>query len=181
MHSMTPTPERLRELISYDPKTGVLTWRERTKEDISDLAALNGWNARFAGKTAFQHLTPHGYMSGCVLAKTLQAHRVAWAIFYGSWPTHNIDHINGIKTDNCIENLRDVTQVENAMNSKVRVNNKYGVTGVHWCKRANKWRARINKNGKTREIGTFRNFDDAVLARQNAKRAAGYGLTYEGK
>ena len=69
----------------------------------------------------------------------LMAHRVAWAIYYGVWPTGMIDHINGDGLDNRICNLRDVTHKENARNSRRKATNKSGCSGVMRDKHKKKW------------------------------------------
>lgn len=164
-----PTPEDLRKLLRYDPDTGLLFWRERVPEDFTDgkrskeNVCIN-WNTRFSGKESFTAISD-GYKIGCIKGKMLRAHRVVWAVYYGSWPDGFIDHINGYKSDNRIKNLRDVTRVENARNCKLFSSNRTGHTGVHWIGSANKWRARSKINGKCIHIGMFDCKEDAIEAR----------------
>ncbi len=140
----------LRRLVSYDPLTGVLTWRE------SGLRALN-------------HIHPRKYLSGKIHGRMFWAHRVAWAIHYGEWPSHVIDHINGNPSDNRIINLRVVTQAENRKNSRSYRTNKSGVTGVSWFARDGVWKASIQVNNKTLHIGYFKDIESAAAARKDAE------------
>lgn len=157
-----PTPTVLRQLLRYEPETGKLYWLERP-----DAPA---WNRAHAGGEALTFKMSNGYLSGTVLARTVWAHRVAWAVHYGAWPEHQIDHINGDKTDNRIANLRDVTDAENKRNSPRYRNNTSGVSGVRWHEGRKQWRAFLAK----RQIGSFADYESAVAARLRAERENGY-------
>lgn len=96
------SPTDLLELLSYDPDTGELHWKKRDEKWFSDKGrSASGnrslWNARFAGKLAFTAVSAQGYLHGTIFLKGYSAHRVAWAIFHGAWPSDFIDHINGDK------------------------------------------------------------------------------------
>jgi hypothetical protein len=160
-------PAQLRELLSYDPETGDLTWLPRGEEMFSRRRSWLMWNTRFAGKPAFRTAC-HGYWAGLVFRKKFKAHRVAWALHYGRWPTAVIDHINGDPLDNRIGNLRDVEQSENLKNMRIKRAHSSGVLGVY--RNYNRWVAHI---GRTR-IGFFATRDEAVSARKAAERAHGY-------
>lgn len=96
-----------------------------------------------------------------------KVHRVLWALAYGYWPTLDIDHINGIRDDNRLSNLRECTRADNARNrNKANKNSKSGVTGVFWHKLKRKWEARIGVNGSTVYLGAFIDKDDAIAARK---------------
>jgi len=158
--------ERLRQMLTYDPETGVLTWRHRPEGPAN-------WNARYAGKPA-GGLDARGYMRIRIGKRNYFSHRVAWAIHHDRWPRHTIDHINGDKVDNRISNLRDVPQLVNLRNQKMNSNNASGHNGVHWHKRDRRWLAYISVNGKQRRLGYFTDLDDAVAARRAAERLHGY-------
>lgn len=96
----------------------------------------------------------------------LKVHRIAWFLYHGEWPRFTIDHINRIKNDNRISNLRDVTQFINCQN---RSDNKSGIVGVYWDKRESKWRAKIRKDGKMVGLGYFDDINDAAKVRRNAE------------
>lgn len=172
-----PTPDELRQLLRYEPETGKLFWRARTPEMFADgghtaAHVCARWNSKFSGKEAFTACS-RGYPVGAIWGTNIQAHRAAWAIYHGEWPTHRIDHIDGNPGNNRIENLRDVTQAENMRNISRRSDNTSGATGVYWRKQRMKWGAYI-KADKIIPLGSFKTFDEAVAARKEAEKALGY-------
>tara|TARA_R110000803_G_scaffold51177_1_gene105931 strand:+ start:686 stop:1198 length:513 start_codon:yes stop_codon:yes gene_type:complete len=148
--------------FSYNKKTGIIYWT----------------NGRRAGKEAFTYTSKRGYRAttfrGVTFETTLSAHRVAWLLHTGEWPSGQIDHINGDKVDNRILNLRDVVNAENARNCCLRSTNKSGVPGVYVHSQTGKWTAQINAFGKTVGLGCFGSKSDAIIARKSAERVLGY-------
>lgn len=121
------------------------------------------------GKPCGQHVNCHnGYIKVFVNEKTLQAHRVIYAIVHGEMPGE-IDHINKDRADNRIENLRNVSHSVNIHNSRVPKTNTSGFPGVDWDARNRKWHARIMLNNQRVSLGRFEDFDEAVYARKMAK------------
>jgi hypothetical protein len=174
-----PSPELLRKLLRYEPETGELYWRERTPDMFprGKQTALHNcsiWNGRFAHKPAFTSTTKWGYRQGSVFNKKLTGHRVAWAIQHGAWPSHEIDHINGVRDDNRLANLRDVTSSENGRNSRKPAHNTSGSVGVSWCESRGKWVAYIRTNGKVVNLGRFSQKVDAIAMRRSAELEHGY-------
>jgi hypothetical protein len=169
-----PSPELLRKLLRYDPDTGKLYWRERTSQVMPDGNYRRRWNNRFSGKEAMTAPDGHGYFVGRIFGKKHLAHRVIWAMVNNEWPIEDIDHINGSRGDNRIENLRHVSRVENSRNSAMKSNNTSGVVGVSWSRRDKRWRAGICIDGKEIFIGNFIDKADAIKARKNAEVAAGF-------
>ena len=98
-------------------------------------------------------------------------HRIIWAYHYNAiFSNLQIDHIDGNKANNMIENLRLATHSQNNFNNKRAFrNSKSNILGVFWCKKANKWRARISKNNKNIYLGFFVNQEDAIAARKAAE------------
>lgn len=168
------SPEVLRKLLDYDPATGLFVWRPRD----AYMFTLNGfcerWNARYAGVPAL--CTPHvnGYLYGAVMGRNMLAHRAAWAIVNGAHPEFEIDHINGVRTDNRIDNLRSVTSAENKRNQARPLTNSTGVIGVTRHRRDGRWQAQIQVGGKNVYLGQFKTMDEAVAARQSAERVYGF-------
>lgn len=169
--AMRPLPdvEVLRQLLRYDPQTGKLFWLPR-----ADGPRALQWNARYAGQEAFTCVSKYGYHCGGILRKTYQAHRVAWVIYYGSEPYGEIDHMNGNRSDNRIQNLRDVSHAINARNRVKSTKNTSGVMGVTYCRKDRKWAARIRIRGSEVFLGNFDTKKEAVQARKKAEPQYGY-------
>lgn len=153
----------LRELIDYDPETGSLTWRHRVDAP--------GWSTRWAGKPCGAK-SARGYVNVGLMGKTMQAHTIAWIIATGGPPSGEIDHINGVRWDNRLCNLRDVSRVQNQRNLPIQKNNRSGHPGVERFR--GKWRAVIVVDRHPIRLGTFPSFDQAKAARVAAEKAHGF-------
>lgn len=132
------TQSELKKLLSYDPETGIFTW-------------LAGQRV---GKIAGTP-TSKGYFRIKINRKDYKAHRLAWLYFYGKFPNDALDHINGIKTDNMVSNLRECNATENNWNTGIGRTNTSGAKGVSWHKRDSEWQAQISINGKRTHLGNF--------------------------
>jgi hypothetical protein len=95
-----------------------------------------------------------------------RAHRLAWFYCYGEWPSDQLDHINRIKTDNRIDNLRESSAALNQQNLSKMCSNTSGFTGVTWNKRRNAWIAQIGVGNSGKYLGQFADVEDAVAARK---------------
>lgn len=168
------TPTALRTLLYYDPFTGEFTWRPRPREWCGDAAAHARWNTTYADKPAFTTVHKTGYKRATLLGRTYVAHRIAWAIFYGEYPSGEIDHINHDKTDNRIANLRDVSGSENQKNRRLPADNRSGMIGVRWDKTRQKWRAYAYAEGRRFTLGYYVCWAKAYLARRMAEQRYGY-------
>ncbi|MCK9544728.1 MAG: HNH endonuclease [Novosphingobium sp.] len=172
-----PPPEVLRQLLRYEPETGKLFWRRRGPEWFPSQGTMKSFNTQHAGKEAFTSVSD-GYRTSSIAymgrAFSLRAHRVIWAIVHKSWPSGEIDHINGVRDDNRIENLRVVSLRENCRNQRLRKTNTSGVAGVCWDKRDMKWRSRICADGRYISLGNFSRLEDAAKARAKAEVRYGY-------
>lgn len=174
-----PTPEQLRQLLCYEQETGKLFWKNRPLEMFagSKLGAdvqCATWNSRWAGKEAFTATGPNGYRRGRVLSQNHQAHRVIWAMLHNAWPDKDVDHINGVRTDNRSSNLRLASRSENLSNTSSRAGSSSRFLGVCWNKQMRKWVAQISHQGKRRGLGYFEREEDAALAyNAEAKRLFG--------
>ena len=116
-----------------------------------------------------------GYWYVRVNGRSMKVHRIVWAMANGRNPDGDIDHINGIVTDNRIFNLRSVCRSENAKNQKRRKHNTSGVTGVARYGMSGKWWAYIWIDGKNKSIGYFDSIEEATEARIGAEiKAGGY-------
>lgn len=169
------TPEVLRELLDYDPETGVLTWKHRDVkwfrdgERISAQGAANIWNGRYAGSQAFSFNRQSGYVHGNVLSRKYKAHRVAYAMMTGEWPKDDIDHIDGVRDNNRWSNLRAATKSENCRNCGPR-NRTTGYKGVYPVSNSpGLFQCLFRDEGKLRYLGSGR--DPEELARLWDKHA----------
>lgn len=154
------TQKRLKELLDYNPDTGIFKRRisQSRRNKVGEIAgSIN-----------------NGYRLIRADVKRYSAHRLAWLYMYGEFPKGHIDHINHDRDDNRIENLRDVTFIENNMNMSLRKTNKSGVIGVYFAKHARKWHARINIKGKQIHLGYYKEKLGAELARRLAEEFYGY-------
>lgn len=178
-----PTPEQLRQLLRYDPETGKLYWLPRPIEMFGHCTPAHqervraAWNGAWAGKEA-GYTDDYGYISVTLFHHRRNAHRIAWCIVHGEWPKLQIDHINGIRGDNRIVNLRVVTHAENQQNMRLSRVNTSGVTGVYWCARTKKWRAEVICNRRRYRLGRFSDLQEASRAVEAKRRLLGIPTTH---
>lgn len=149
-----PTAEALATL-QYDPETGAFTWR--------DLPGREKWAGKPAGSIGLR-----GYLRIPLKGASHSAHRLAWLIVTGHWPTDQIDHINGDRADNRFANLREATNSQNNANKAPRAG-RVLPKGVHWHKQFRKYQALIQHDGKVRYLGRF---DDPAVAGEAYRKAA---------
>jgi len=149
----------LRDLLDYDAETGALTY----KRDAGR------WGVLKAGTLA-GCINRCGYVQIMLHRKALLGHRIAWALTYGDWPSGHIDHINGMRADNRIANLRDVSHGENLQNRHhANATNKLGLLGVSQQSK-NRFRAKIKADGVKHNLGSFDTPEEAHAAYLEAKR-----------
>ena len=146
--------EEVAALLSYDPQTGLFTHK------------VDGHKRKAGAVTG--RLDTKGYVRIRLLGYEFKAHRLAWLLTYGMWPTAEIDHINGCPSDNRIMNLRDVSVAVNGWNrAKAMRNNKTGVLGV--CEMNGKFVAQIGVDGKRVRLGAYDTVEAATAAYGKAK------------
>ena len=148
------TPERLRELMHYEPLTGHFTWR------INSAVAKPGQRA--GGGHSL------GYRAVGLDYKKYLEHVLAYLYMTGEWPAGEVDHINGDKTDNRWSNLRLATRSQNGHNKGLHPRSSTGISGVN--KHGNKFRARIWDNGVVIDLGCFASLEAAAKARAAAEK-----------
>ena len=137
-------------------------------------STCDSWNAKWAGRLALNHITAYGYRVGALLGVKLLAHRAALIIYHGRQISDHIDHINGIRHDNRLVNLREVTRQMNNRNACLYSSNTSGVPGVIWEESRKAWAVKINFDGKQRRIGRFKDKEEAIAARREAEAQHGY-------
>lgn len=151
--------DEIRRLLTYDQSTGLFRWRGSPSNFVK------------AGRAAGS-LTDRGYLRVMLKGKSYLAHRLAWLIVHGEWPRGEIDHINGVRVDNRMSNLRAVSRNENSQNlHKAPSNNKSsGLLGASFVKQCGRWVARIRVDGKRIHLGHFATAEQAHQAYLDAKR-----------
>lgn len=156
---------RVRELLDYNVDTGVFTRR------------VNCSNTKAGAIAGSVH--KDGYLQIAIDGRRYLSHRLAWLYVHGRWPCFEIDHINGIRTDNRIVNLRDVPKAVNQQNLKAAPRGKASGAplGVTWYRKSRKWRAQIAVDGKQMHIGYFDTVSDAHEAYLQRKRQVHEGNT----
>lgn len=137
------TQSYLKEILNYDPETGLFTWKVEKDRNISG-ADIAGYLDK-----------SDGYFRIRIGKRHYKAHRLAWLYIHGRWPSEQIDHINRNRSDNRLCNLRECTHAQNQQNrsSVKKSSSKY--LGVSWDNLRSKWRAQIQINGKNKNLGAF--------------------------
>lgn len=177
---LIPTPSDLRQLVSFNASTGEFMWKARSVSWFSGGGQhcaehdCRVWNAKYAGKPAGSLDKSVGYLRLSVLGGKIWAQRAAWMIAFGEVPNGQIDHIDGDKLNNRIENLRVVSMADNRRNQKRPHTNSSGVIGVTWNPKNKNWNARIQVDGKTVHLGSFSDLHDAAEARKLADIKFGF-------
>jgi hypothetical protein len=123
----------IRSVFQYDPSTGMFTRDGKTTGSV----------------------LPNGYLYLSLKNRRITAHRAAWAVVYGEFPQHEVDHVNRVRTDNRISNLRLATRSQNARNTSIRKSSRSGYKGVSWHSKCGKWRAVIQASGRQLHLGYF--------------------------
>ena len=148
----------LKEYLSYDPESGAFTWIKSPCYHIKNGRIANSRDKK-------------GYIQIMLKGRYFLAHRLAWLFYYGLMPKDCIDHINGVKFDNRICNLREATNAQNVQNvTKPSRANKTGYLGVSWDNTNKKFKAVISVNGRHKHIGRFTSAEEAYEAYLTKKR-----------
>jgi hypothetical protein len=143
---------KLKSYVHYDPDTGVFT-------------AKRACGSRPAGRV-LNSKNRHGYVQISAANRSYTAQRLAWFYVHGVWPDGVIDHINRVRDDNRLCNLRCVNRSVNALNTEY-AKGKSKVRGVTYVP---PWKATITINGKRKDLGRFHTLEEAVAARKKAEQ-----------
>lgn len=143
------TQQVLKESLTYNPDTGLFV-------------RLKGPGSK-AGKPKEGARHGRGYRVLGVMYATYLAHRLAWLYMTGEWPTSEVDHIDGDRTNNRWANLRAATTGENRRNTKLRSDNTSGVKGITWEASKNRWRCDLWLDGKKHYVGVSKDLETLRL------------------
>lgn len=150
------TAVELRELLHYQPETGVFTWLSHAGGVLRGSVAGN--------------CNSLGYMVLGLKGKKYRQHRLAWLYVHGVWPIGTLDHLDADRANNRIANLRCVSHSYNMQNIKVAtVRSKTGVRGVHWRKSQSGYVASIKLGRENKREGPFKTIEEARIAYVNLK------------
>lgn len=163
MNEQQFTVGELYELLEPDFERGTLRWKPRGHNTFDD---------RFAGTMALACEDSYGYRQGSIKGVRVKAHRVLFYMFHGRLE-HTVDHKDGNRSNNAIQNLRELTNAEQQKSQSLYKKNKTGVPGVFYDGR--KWRANIGNSAlKENRLGRFDTFEEAVAARHAEAQRRGY-------
>lgn len=171
---MRITQKLLRQKFRYFPKTGNLVWRHLPKNAFPNARLYGKHRKKLAGRKAGAICKRFGYVILNIGGRPQRVHRLIWLYVHGEFPSPGVDHINGIRHDNRLKNLRSANHAENNKNAKRCSTNTSGTTGVSFCKQTSKWRASISVNNKAINLGRYPEKSEAIMARRAA--AAEYGF-----
>ncbi len=146
------TAEVASQIWRYDPQTGFFFWLISPRYDVLVGDRAGNFDGKY-WRLRYKH-------------KNYKASRVAWLMVYGEWPTLQVDHINGIKTDDRITNLRQASNSENLRNRPATKKNKLGVKGVSRTRYS--YVAQISVNGENKRLGSFKTVEAAKQAYNKA-------------
>ena len=155
-----PSVKEILESLTFDAQAGEFRWARNVSRKAR--------RGSLAGS-----VKPSGYCAIRIMGRAFYAHRLAWLFVHGEWPSGHIDHVNGIRSDNRISNLRAASAAENRQNIRGPASNNLtsGVLGVNWHKASGKWRAAIGLNNRHVHIGCFESIEQAEAAYLSAKQS----------
>ena len=159
------TQARLKELMSYKESTGVFTWIKPTSNRVKAGSVANTNDGR-------------GYIRITIDGVQYRAHRLAILYSTGNLPAEEVDHLNRVKSDNRLVNLKVSSHAENGRNRALSSNNVSGIHGVRYRKERNCWTAKIEFDGAVYNLGHFKDLFEAVCARKSAEREYGFSVNH---
>lgn len=152
---VTPTLERVKELLDYDPETGVFRWKKITSHRVK-VGDVVGYRIK------------SGHILVGIDGRRYCVHQIAWFVTYGEWPAHEVDHKDGDPGNNRITNLRAATHAQNLKNQRKPKNNTSGYKGVRRSTNGKRWWARLKVDYKEIYIGAYDTAEEAARAYDEA-------------
>jgi hypothetical protein len=166
------TRDQVRQLLSYDPETGVLRWSSE---------AASNWRGRVAG-----YIGGNGYRVLTIRGHRYRAARLIWVLQTGRWPARIVDHQDRDRSNDRWSNLRPATLGQNNANAGLRGDNRSGFKGVSLCRKTGRWRAAISLNGRPTNLGRYPTpkaaalaYDAAAIAERGEFAAVNFPQTHQ--
>lgn len=156
------TQALLKEYLDYNPNTGILTWIKKPSKRAN------------MGQRAGSLVPKSGYRSINFFGRSYPEHHVVWCWYYGEWSELFIDHIDHVRDNNRIHNLREVTALQNAQNKRKRENTHVNEAGIWYNKRRKRYVAEISVKGKKVFQQSFVDVEDAIKARRAKLKELGF-------
>lgn len=186
-----PSADRIRQLFSYDPSTGVVLWRHRPESEFTERARWLQWNSRYAGNPAgTKRYRPNGLPTGMLVGfdgGQYLVHRLIWAMVHGDIPDGlTVDHRDCDPFNNRLDNLRLASNAQQTANTRLLRKTATGIKGVLFNKSRGKFVAILRTNGKRKQAGSFSTVEEAAQAYERAAaemfgefaRPSAFGLTF---
>ena len=154
--------------IDYDPETGIFIRK----------GYYSRWGTWVARRNELTRPSAEGYILVMLNANAYKAHRLAFLYMFGVHVPHDmeVDHIDGVRSNNRFCNLRIVDRAENQKNKSIAKNNTTGVHGV--CRYGHRFRARINHEGKRISLGLYDTVEEAEAVRKQYEELYGYSESH---
>ena len=164
-----PSLTQEQALALFEYRNGELYWKNCVLSNSDKLTAADKRHFRYAGRKAGTG-NGNGYLTTSYRKKRYYIHHLVFLMFHGYRPKL-LDHINGVRDDNRIENLREVTSSQNSMNTSLRSDNVSGTRGVSWHKGAKKWMVSIQSGKAPKYMGLYEDYELACLMASEARDA----------
>lgn len=152
------TQERLKQVLSYDPDTGVFVWLSKPNRRVVVGSVAGALVGRF------------GYRGISVDGRRYYTHRLAVLYMTGAWPTETVDHKNGVPGDDRWCNLREASRSQNSANRKAQSHSRAGLKGAIWHKQSQKWVSALVHKGRSKFLGKYDTPEAAHAAYMKAAR-----------
>ena len=166
----------LQECLLVDFETGFLTWKVRPESHFKTKRSCSVWNARYAGKRAGAQAV-NGYWHLSVNDRHYYAHRIVVAMFLGEWPSRLVEHRDGVRDNNALENLINSNITSNNRNIRKNARNTSGVNGVFFNRKTGRWTLNKFENSPNKPyLYSTHDFFEAVCARKSYELHNGAGI-----
>lgn len=168
MTEHTLTQDVLKELLHYDPETGIFTWKRRDRKWFKTDGHWKTWNTKNCGNKC-ESMDAYGYIRIAVFRERYRCHKLVVLYMQGHLPEDQVDHGNGIRSDNRWKNLEECSNAKNCLNKRINYRSKLGLFGLFWYERYNSYQVYINHQKKRLHLGYYEDFFEACCTRKSAE------------